>query len=746
MMDLIRRILKQYWGYDSFRPLQRQAIESVLKNRDSVAVLPTGGGKSLCFQAPALAMDGMALVVSPLISLMKDQVDALTECGISSACIHSMLSAEERRTIAEDIRGGGLKLLYVSPERVVTEAFIEFLRATTISFVAIDEAHCISMWGHDFRPEYRALRTLKQAFSAQAVHAYTATATPQVREDIARELGLDQPDIHVGLFDRPNLIYAVQRRGNLLSQVRAVIDRHPGESGIIYCIRRNDVESLCQQLTGRGYKALPYHAGMGDAARKANQEAFRTEDADIIVATVAFGMGIDKSNVRYVIHTGMPKSLEHYQQESGRAGRDGLEADCVLLYSGGDFGLWKRIIGGAEEGFCTDVTCRHQALVQYFGQDLGKASCEACDVCLGQLDVVSDAREIARTILQAIVDLHENYGAAYIAQVLTGRRDERSERLRHDTQDSWNRLAQHGQRPVRDWIEQLVAQDYLERTGEYRVLQLTAAGRALYRGEDETVPRLLQPAAGTGAKPKASRASKESWEGVDRGLFEALRALRRGIAAERRVPAYVIFGDAALRDMARVRPSNTEVFLQVRGVGQRKAEQYAGQFLTVIAQYCTEQSLDTDVGIDAALHGKAAAQAALEFEYDPCLDHENAGEERFIEEPAAPSLRKKTDRRAAKEQAMVLFRQGASIQDVCERVQRRASTVAGYLADYLKENRIADPSPWLDAAVFERIQEASKTVGTERLRPLFDHFNGGISYDEIRLAVICLRYSYDGKS
>ncbi len=345
---MIERVLEQYWGYTQFRPFQKEAMECVLEGRESIVVLPTGGGKSLCFQAPALAMKGTGLVVSPLISLMKDQVDSLKECGVAAARIDSEQSYIDRKYLYDQILNGEISLLYLSPERLFSKGFIDFLKQIDLAFIAIDEAHCVSMWGHDFRPEYRQLGQLKEAIPGIAIHAYTATATQPVRNDIAKQLRLENPKIITGSFDRPNLFYQTERRTDLINQVCGILDRHKNESGIIYCIRRNDVDSLCAELSQRGYNALPYHAGMNDADRKKNQETFFQEKADIMVATVAFGMGVDKSNVRYVIHTGMPKSLEHYQQESGRAGRDGLEAECTLIYSGGDYGVWKSLLRGLE--------------------------------------------------------------------------------------------------------------------------------------------------------------------------------------------------------------------------------------------------------------------------------------------------------------------------------------------------------------------------------------------------------------
>jgi ATP-dependent DNA helicase RecQ len=341
-------VIQRTWGYDSFLPLQREAMESVLAGRDSVVVLPTGGGKSLCFQAPALCMDGMVLVVSPLISLMKDQVDALRACGVAAAYINSTLSMSERRHVADQIRRGEIKLLYAAPERLLADRTLDFLKSANVSLVAVDEAHCISAWGHDFRPEYRGLRALKQAFPNIGIHAYTATASEQVRRDIAQQLALNAPEMLVGSFDRPNLIYRLRPGANKFAQICEIIKRHPNASGIVYCISRKEVDRTAESLRSLGHRAAPYHAGMSDQERHQNQDDFIEERIDVIVATVAFGMGIDKSNVRYVIHAGAPKSLEHYQQESGRAGRDGLEAECWLFHSAGDFYTWKRMLDKSE--------------------------------------------------------------------------------------------------------------------------------------------------------------------------------------------------------------------------------------------------------------------------------------------------------------------------------------------------------------------------------------------------------------
>ncbi len=598
----MQQVLKEYWGYDSFLPLQREAMEAVISGRDSIVVLPTGGGKSLCYQAPAVAMDGMAVIVSPLISLMKDQVDALSECGVPAARLDSSLTAAERRDTLSRARGGKLKLLYAAPERVLMQGFGELLQELQPSFVAIDEAHCISMWGHDFRPEYQDLGGLKDALPGLALHAYTATATSHVRDDIAHYLRLQEPDVLVGSFDRPNLVYSSERRSRRLEQVCRVIDRHEGESGIVYCIRRADVDGLCAQLQARGHRALPYHAGMTDEDRKANQEAFIGEAADIIVATVAFGMGIDKPNVRYVVHAGMPKSLEHYQQESGRAGRDGLAAECCLFYSSGDFGTWNSIVRQMPPGprevavsklsdmyhYATGVTCRHRALVNYFGQDLGAGKCDACDVCLGAIEYMPDSLETAQKILSCVLRLKQRFGGAYTAAVLLGSTDERILQSGHDSLSTYGLLEGHPQRAVRDWIEQLVGQGCLTKTVDFAVLKLTEKGLRVLKGEEEA--RLLEPARGKAKQAKLSRsrrapAEEEPLEPADEPLFEALRALRKEIADRKRIPAYAVFSDRALRGMARLKPATPAEFLQVKGVGQKKCAQYADTFLTAIQQH-----------------------------------------------------------------------------------------------------------------------------------------------------------------
>lgn len=581
-------------------------MNCVLGGKDSLVVLPTGGGKSLCFQATAVALPGLAVVVSPLISLMKDQVDALTLCGVPAARLDSMSTPEERRAAADAIREGRLKLLYVAPERLVIDSFQDYLRRSGVSFFAIDEAHCISHWGHDFRPEYRALSAIRQNFPDAAIHAYTATATPQVREDITRQLGLRKPSVLIGSFFRPNLIYSVQPAGDLLPKIRAIIKRHPTDSGIIYCISRKKVDRLASELRGMGFLALPYHAGLDDATRKKNQEAFIREKCDIIVATVAFGMGIDKSNVRYVIHAGMPKSLEHYLQESGRAGRDGLDSECVLLHASNDGLIWQKIMSGLEElqrkisrskldemsSYCHGSGCRHKRLVEHFGQKFERESCEACDSCLSGVVLVADGLVVAQKILSCVMRLNESQSAEYVARVLRGADSESLKEPAHAMLSTWGLLRDRAGHHVLDWIEQLLGRGYLERAEEARALKVTESGWRVLRGTES--PRLRMPPA---PPETASAASVASWADVDRDLFEMLRVLRRGIAEELNVPAFVVFHDSTLQEIARIRPSTLKGLQQVRGMGELKAKAHGEKVLRLIADYCKAKSVAMDVGV-----------------------------------------------------------------------------------------------------------------------------------------------------
>lgn len=720
--NTLKSVLKTYWGYDSFRPLQREAMTSVLEGRDSLVVLPTGGGKSLCFQAPALLLPGLSVVISPLLSLMKDQVDTLRLCGISAAHLDSTLTMAERDEVYAQIRDGKLKLLYVSPERMFTEGFTEFLKHHRTCMIAVDEAHCVSMWGHDFRPEYRLLGKLKDIFPAIAVHGYTATATPQVRDDIVEQLRLEHPVVLTGSFYRSNLIYHAARRNNIIRQVTNVLNEHSGESGIIYCIRRRDVDEMCAELNAKGYQVLPYHAGMSDGERRQNQEAFLKDDVQIIVATVAFGMGIDKSNVRFVIHAGMPKTLEHYQQESGRAGRDGLTSDCYLFYSGNDFVIWNYFLEKQDpavqrvskrklqdmSSYCTGVTCRHQMLLKYFGQNLEHENCCACDVCLGEFDLMEDAQVIAQKILSCIKRLDERFGVEYTTLVLLGSQEKRILDNQHHQLTTYGLLGKFPKKVVRDWIEQLIAQEYIRKGGDYSVLSVTEMGWQVLRGG--LTPRLLKYNSESTA---AATAKRESWEGIDRELFEELRQLRRKLADEENVPAFVIFADSVLREMAEKRPSTQENLLSLSGIGQKKSERYGDIFLQTLKTYCTRQQVEMDVRI------------------------------------APPSSKSKTTRQpqrqpnGTREKSYSLFKKDVPIVEIAQLLERAPSTICGYLIEFIRSENITDPSRWVEPEKIQRIIEAMQGMENERLKPIFEKLNGSASYDEIRIVAACVQNRYN---
>ncbi len=713
-IDPVLEVVERVWGFSSLRPLQRQAIDAVLAKRDSLLVVPTGGGKSLCFQAPALLLDGLTVVVSPLLALMKDQVDALLSTGIAAAALNSMTTSDEQRAIERSVLDGSLRLLFASPERLAVTSFRAFLRRANVRAFAIDEAHCISHWGHDFRPEYRQLRDLRDLFPGASIHAFTATATEQVRADICGELGLRDALVLVGDLDRPNLRYRVVPRGDEVVQIEDVIRRHPGEAGIIYCIRRRDVDAVAASLASRGHRVVGYHAGMGPEERREAQEAFASERADIVVATVAFGMGIDRSNVRFVIHAGMPKSIEHYQQESGRAGRDGLVSECILLYDAGDAMTWTRILGQsisdgrqlevaieqleAMQRFCMSGVCRHRALVEHFGGTWTRDACDACDLCLGELEVVADATVIAQKILSCVVRVGASFGAAYVSSVLRGERSARLLERGHETLSTFGLLAEHDAPDVRGWIAQLVARGALVQDGHPRpILRLGPAARPILRGESEV--RLLRSSAATIGD------GAEEWAGVDRDVFEALRTWRRDTAVAQNVAAFIILGDRTLRELAAVRPSSLERLRAIAGIGEVRLREHGDELLRVIDESCAAGGLSRDVAIT----------------------------------PRAP--RPRTTRiNTSKTESVRLLQEGTPIDEVMERTGRARSTTINDLCELIEDGRY-QPSLrlWMTEVTEHAIRRAAADAGIERLRPIKDIVGEEISYDEIRIVVATIR-------
>ena len=601
-LDRIVETMRRYWGFDAFRPLQEEAILAGLEGRDSLVVMPTGGGKSLCYHVPPAVAQRTDIVVSPLIALMKDQVDGLRACGYPAAALHSGITPQERRDIEAGLTAGRYRLVFVAPERLLLASFLSLLPRGGVGAFVIDEAHCISHWGHDFRPEYRRLATLKERFPDASIHAFTATATPRVRADIVEQLRLKNPTVLVGPSDRPNLVYRVVPRVDVLGQVLEVIRRHAGEAVIAYCISRKDTESIALSLQSHGVRARAYHAGMSADQRRQTQDAFAAEQLDVVVATVAFGMGIDRSNVRCVLHAAMPKSMEHYQQETGRAGRDGLEAECVLFYSAADVIKWESLIRrSAEEAgrsaevikaalekltqmrrFCSAAQCRHRSLSVYFGDTYERADCNACDVCLNEIEGVTDATVTAKKILSCVARMDQRFGVGRVVDVLLGADTEAVRLCSHQELSTYGLMKGTPRKGLINMVYQLLDQGLLARSDdEWPTLQLNEASRAVMRGEREV--RLVQPKTSPASK---TRTEKVSWEGVDRDLFEHLRTVRGEVAKERSVPASVIFGDRTLREMARLRPCSRDALLQVRGVGDRKLADFGELFAVEIREYC----------------------------------------------------------------------------------------------------------------------------------------------------------------
>ena len=608
-MDMMKDLLKKHFGYDTFRPLQEEIVESVLRRQDTLVIMPTGGGKSLCYQLPALSLDGLTLVVSPLIALMKDQVDALKANGIAAEFINSALTYAEIGRVQRQAQQGNLKILYLAPERLTLPDFKEFLSALNVSMVAVDEAHCISEWGHDFRPDYRMLGDLRRAMPDVPFIALTATATERVRQDIVSQLDLNHPQQFIASFDRPNLRYDVRPKQRAFGQLARLLQERKDESTIIYCFSRKDTEELADRLRGEGVNALPYHAGMGSETRRRNQERFIRDEVDVIAATIAFGMGIDKPDVRLVVHQELPKSMEAYYQQTGRAGRDGLPSDCVLFYSYGDKIKQDFFIDRIEDAtekrsaqqklaqvieYCSLRTCRRKYLLDYFGEGSPTAeyadNCGNCDVCLAEREDF-DATIIAQKILSAVIRTGERFGAGYIAQVLRGSKAERVLRLGHDKLSVYGIVNDHSDGEIREICGLLLDKGLLCKTSEeYATFGVSKEGRAFLKNRERLVLHRLKKGEAEGESAGDSEPSRRMIE-YDRALFEKLRALRRRIASENAVPPYVVFGDATLQRMASYIPQSRESLLRISGVGEVKLEQYGDDFLSVICDHARENGL-----------------------------------------------------------------------------------------------------------------------------------------------------------
>ncbi|GLI40040.1 DNA helicase RecQ [Geobacter hydrogenophilus] len=588
--------LRTVFGYRAFRPFQEEIVTHLIGGGDAFVLMPTGGGKSLCYQIPAIHRPGVGIVVSPLISLMKDQVDTLRENGVAAAAYNSAMGEREARQVLARLHAGELDLLYVAPERLMTDAFLERLREIPLALFAIDEAHCVSQWGHDFRPEYVGLGRLRGLFPGVPVIALTATADVQTRSDIIERLGLRDAQVYVTGFDRPNIRYTVVDKQKPFHQLTAFLGNRPQDAGIVYALSRKRVEEVAGKLRDAGIDAAAYHAGLADGERSRVQEAFLRDDVRVVVATVAFGMGIDKPNVRFVVHYDLPKNIESYYQETGRAGRDGLPAEALLLFGYGDIAVSRSLIESGNNpeqvrielhklnamvGFAEAGTCRREALLGYFGERLAEP-CGNCDLCLDPPESF-DATEDARKALSCVYRVGQRFGMGHVIDVLRGSKNERIQQLGHDRLSTYGIGADRSAEAWGSIIRQLIHRGYLEQDlANYSVLKLTPAARPLLRGEESlTLAKPRVKVAPAKKEPKRKGAVASLAEG-DEGLFQQLRALRKGLADEQQVPPYVIFSDATLVEMATLRPATMDDLLRVNGVGEQKLGRYGTAFLEVI--------------------------------------------------------------------------------------------------------------------------------------------------------------------
>ena len=597
-------VLKEYFGHDSFRNGQEDIIDNILAGRDTLGIMPTGAGKSVCYQVPALMLDGITVVVSPLISLMKDQVNALVSAGISAACINSSLTKEEYAEVFRGAFRGAYKIIYAAPERLDTEYFLRLASQVRISMVTVDEAHCVSQWGQDFRPSYlRIIEFIEKLPTRPIVSAFTATATADVRDDIIKILRLNDPFTVTTGFDRKNLSFAVMQPTGKYEALKSLLSGYKERSGIVYCLSRRNVEDVCERLCRDGFSATRYHAGLTDEERQRNQDDFIYDRKQIMVATNAFGMGIDKSDVRFVIHYNMPKNMESYYQEAGRAGRDGRNADCILLYSSKDVRTNQFLINNSEPNpdltedeqeevrrrdrerlkqitfYCTTHKCLRKFILEYFG-DKSPERCCKCSNCLSNhenTDITVDAQKI----MSCVARTGQRYGKKVICDVLRGSKNERLISAGLSRQSTYGIMADCTEKRLRDIIEHLCENGYMTAEGdEYPILRLTPKSRGVLTGS-ETLRMMLE----IPQKKKASSAKSAALSPADEKLLIALKELRRSLAMRQSVPAYVVFSDATLMDMCRIKPKNRDEFMEVSGVGQRKAIRYGEVFLATIAEF-----------------------------------------------------------------------------------------------------------------------------------------------------------------
>lgn len=711
-------LLKQYFGYEAFRPLQREIMEATLVGRDVVAILPTGAGKSLCFQLPALAREGVTLVVSPLIALMKDQVDALTASGVPATLLNSSVQGAEAQRRREGLLRGEYKLLYAAPERIMTESFLRDMQEWNVTAIAVDEAHCISEWGHDFRPEYRQLAQLRKHLPDVAFLALTATATEQVRKDIVKQLHLREPEVFLASFNRPNLSYTILPKDKATRQVYEFIRGRPNEAGIVYVQSRKSAESIAAALSAEGIGAVAYHAGLQPEERAANQEAFLRDEARVVCATIAFGMGINKPDVRFVIHADLPKNIEGYYQETGRAGRDGLPADCVLLFSRGD--LVKNLkfldemtdMTAAEVAarqmrqmadFAEGTECRRSALLDYFGERWPGDNCGGCDICL-QPREEWDATTSSQKLLSCLFRIKQKSGFPtglnHAIEVLTGANTEKVRKWDHD------RLSTYGigkEMAKAEWAtlgRQLMRLGYIEASQDsYQTVTLTRQGMAALMNR---TPILLTRSPAVAVGSGVAKVSRAGDLPCDEALFAELRALRKRLADDKGVPPYVVFGDISLRHMARDYPRDERGFLAIPGVGRQKHADYGELFMQVIRDWLEQHERQTFGAVVAP--------------------------------PPAPKMKSEGGINASALESLRLFKEGKSVAEAAQLRAMSAGTISQHLAMAISTGGLqVDPRDFYSEEEERRMDKVAAELGFERLGPLHEALGGGITYDKLHV-------------
>ncbi len=707
-------LLKKYFGFSAFRPLQAEIVGDALAGNDLLVLLPTGGGKSLCFQLAALAKPGLTVVISPLIALMKDQVDALTASGIAATFLNSSLEPGEARERFRGLENGQFKLLYVAPERLMMPGFSDSLARWNVSLLAIDEAHCISEWGHDFRPEYRQLASVRERFPQAPMMALTATATPRVREDIAAQLKLRTPKFYAASFNRPNLKYTVSPKAGAYEQILEFIRRRRNESGIIYCQSRKSAENIAQRLNEDRVAAAPYHAGMEGTERARQQEAFLRDDVRVICATIAFGMGINKPNVRYVIHYDLPKNVESYYQETGRAGRDGLPGDCLLLFSAGDRAKYERFIEEKPDPkereaaraqlelmvhYAEGSGCRRRYLLNYFGEKFEPENCGACDNCISPPEAW-DATVSAQKFLSCVYRIREksgfSVGVGHVAEVLTGAKTEKLLKWGHDALSTYGIGSEHSRQ---DWAvigRELVRLGLLRQNPErFNVLEMTEDGRAALKTRRPVMLSRAQKV----SEPTATRAGSIE---CDEALFAKLRDLRKRLADERRVPAYIVFSDVALRCMARDYPRTAEEFRQVPGVGERKFEEFGEVFLAAVTDYLRENPQIRPEPV-APVEVPRARTAAL----------------RPVNDSAGETLR--------------LLEEGKSIDEIAVIRDLTPGTIYQHVVSAIEAGRRLEIGRFFSAEAQEELRQAFAKFGFANLTGAVESLGGRYSFGQLRI-------------